>query len=81
MADFYERIRILRKEKNLKQTEAADLLDISLNSYCRYERGEREPGAAILWRMADLFGVSIDYLVGRSDERESQPAPDNRQTM
>ena len=67
MANSYERIRILRKEKNLKQEEAAKLLGLSISSYCRYERGEREPDASVLWRMADLFGVSIDYLVGRTD--------------
>lgn len=67
MANLYERIRILRKEKNLKQIEAAELLELSISSYCRYERGEREPDAPVLWRMADLYGVSIDYLVGRSD--------------
>ncbi len=69
MANLYERIRILRKEKKLKQAEAAELLDISINSYCRYERGEREPDARVLWRMADLFGVTVDYLIGRSDTR------------
>ena len=67
MANSYERIRILRKEKNLNQEEAAKLLGLSISSYCRYERGEREPDAPVLWRMADLFGVSIDYLVGRTD--------------
>ena len=58
---------MLRKEKNLKQQEAAKLLELSITSYCRYERGEREPDAPVLWRMADLFEVSIDYLVGRTD--------------
>ena len=67
MANSYERIRMLRKENNLKQEEAAKLLGLSISSYCRYERGEREPDASVLWRMADLFGVSIDYLVGRTD--------------
>ena len=67
MANLYKRIRILRKEKKLKQREAAESLGLSITSYCRYERGEREPDAPVLWRMADLFGVSIDYLVGRTD--------------
>lgn len=67
MANLYERIKLLRKGKNLKQSEAAELLNISINSYCRYERGEREPSASVLWQMADLFGVSVDYLIGRTD--------------
>ena len=69
MANLYERIRILRKEKHLKQEEAAQLLGLSISSYCRYERGEREPDAPVLWRMADLFNVSVDYLIGRSDTK------------
>jgi len=69
MANLYKRIRILRREKKLTQKEAADSLDLSITSYCRYERGEREPDAPVLWHMADLFGVTIDYLVGRTDTR------------
>ncbi len=64
-----ERLKNLRLEKHLKQEELAGELKISMRSYCRYEYGEREPNASVLWRMADLFAVSIDYLVGRSDER------------
>ena len=69
MANLYTRIKELRKEKHLKQAETAELLGISINSYCRYERGEREPDASVLWRMADLYGVSVDYLIGRSDTK------------
>ena len=69
MANLYKRIRTLRKEKKMKQGEAAEILGLSISSYCRYERGEREPDAAVLWRMADLYEVSVDYLIGRSDIR------------
>ena len=69
MAKLCERVLALRKEKMLKQEEAADLLEVSLSSYCRYERGEREPDASTLCRFADFYGVTLDYLVGRSDER------------
>ena len=69
MANLYKRIRTLRKEKKMKQGEAAEILGLSISSYCRYERGEREPDAAVLWRMADLYEVSVDYLVGLSEER------------
>ncbi len=64
-----ERLKSLRLEKKLKQEEVAEGLKIAMRSYCRYEYGEREPNASVLWRMADFFGVSMDYLVGRSDER------------
>ena len=69
MSILQERLRILRKGRGLKQAEAAELCGISMMSYCRYERGEREPTASTLWRMADLFEVSVDYLIGRSEER------------
>jgi len=72
MSDRYERILLLRKEKDLNQDEAAEIVGISLSSYRRYENGTREPGAAVLRKLADLYGVSIDYLVGRSDDRETQ---------
>lgn len=53
----------------MKQEEVAAGLKIAMRSYCRYEYGEREPQVSVLWRMADFFDVSIDYLVGRSDIR------------
>ena len=45
-------------------------LNTNQNTISRYETGEREPGIAELIRIADYFGVSIDYLVGRSDKPE-----------
>ncbi len=54
----------------MKQEEVAKGLEIAVRSYCRYEYGEREPNASVLWRMADFYGVTIDYLVGRSEDRE-----------
>ena len=69
MANLQERLRLLRKEKNLKQEGAARLLDISLSSYCRYEQGLRDPNAKVLWKIADFYEVTVDYLIGRTDER------------
>ena len=68
MSSLPERLLSLRKGKGLKQEAAAKLCDISMMSYRRYETGEREPTASTLWRMADLSGVSVDYLIGRTDE-------------
>ena len=64
-----ERLLALRKQNGLKQTEAAEALELSISAYCRYEYGQREPTAPVLIRMADLYGVTIDYLVGRTEER------------
>ena len=69
MASLSENIVQLRKEKNVTQEEAAKGSGIVLRSYIRYEKGEREPVASVLIRMANYFGVSTDYLLGRTDER------------
>ena len=63
-----ERLLALRKQNGLTQAEAADMLGLSLSAHNRYEYGKREPTASVLIRMADLYGVTIDYLVGRTDE-------------
>ena len=41
-----------------------------MSAYCRYELGMREPTASVLWRMADYYDVTVDYLLGRSDRRK-----------
>ena len=51
MLKLSERLYTLRKSKDLKQETAAKLCDISMMSYRRYETGEREPTASVLWRM------------------------------
>ena len=62
------RIRELRKARRITQMKMALDLDMSQNTISRYESGEREPGIAELIRIADYFRVSIDYLVGRTDD-------------
>ena len=69
MEEMSTRLLSLRKERNLKQTEVAEALGLSISPYCRYEYGQREPTVSVLIRMADFYGVSIDYLVGRNDVR------------
>ncbi|MCI9169580.1 MAG: helix-turn-helix transcriptional regulator [Lawsonibacter sp.] len=65
-----ERLSLLRKERDLTQKEVGQELGISLNSYQRYETGEREPTAPVLVKMARFYHVSLDYLVGLKDERQ-----------
>ena len=60
----------LRKERKMRQEDIAVELDIALMTYYRYEQGKREPTASVLIRMADYYDVSLDYLVGRSDDRK-----------
>lgn len=67
MAKFGDRLRTLRKSKDLSQLEFAKLLKLSKSSVNMYERGEREPGIETLERIADYFNVDLDYLLGKSD--------------
>lgn len=64
-----ERLLLLRNERKLRQADVASGLGIALYTYQRYEYGEREPLASLLAAIADFYGVSADYLLGRSDER------------
>ena len=63
------RLRQLRKEKKLSQLRLALELHMNQNSISRYETEEREADYATLILFADYFGVSIDYLLGRTDKR------------
>ena len=61
---------MLRKEKKLRQEDVLEEFDLSIRTYRRYETGvSEEVGLPALWRIADFYGVSIDYLVGRTDTR------------
>lgn len=61
------RFRELRRKKRMSQKQFAELLGISQTNYGRYETGTRQPDAELLIKIADQFGVSIDYLIGRCD--------------
>ena len=62
-----ERLSELKSSKQLMQKEIAQGAGVPLRTYQRYETGEREPSASTLSALADFFNVSIDYLVGRTD--------------
>ena len=69
MAKLPERLLALRQERDLSQKGLVKEMGLALNTYVRYERGEREPTASVLVQIADFYDVTLDYLVGRSDER------------
>lgn len=56
-------LKLLRKQANLSQVEVAQALNMSQVAVSSYERGTREPDLATLRRIADLYGVSVDYLL------------------
>ena len=63
-----ERLIHLKESRQILQKNIAAQIGISLRSYQRYEYGEREPSLSVLIALADYFDVSLDYLVGRSDD-------------
>ena len=65
---FGQRIVELRKEQGLTQTEFAKTIGISRSALSLYEIEKREPDLKTLKKMASLFGVSVDYLLGRADD-------------
>ena len=65
-----ERMRELRKERKETQRQVADAIGVTDRQYQRVETGKQKPGFDSLLALADHFGVSLDYLAGRSDRRE-----------
>ncbi|MCL2170280.1 MAG: helix-turn-helix domain-containing protein [Defluviitaleaceae bacterium] len=62
------RLRELREAKEMLQAQVAAYLQVARTTYARYETGEREMTYNSLIRLADLYGVSVDYLLGRIDD-------------
>lgn len=69
MSLFCERLIELREKNNLSQAQAAKEFSVVVRAYQRYEYGEREPRLSTLVRIADFYGVSLDYLAGRTDRK------------
>lgn len=59
------RIKEMRESKGISMKEAARLLNLPYTTYVNYEKGLREPTSELLIQIADFFGVSIDFLLGR----------------
>ena len=64
---MYRRIRDLREDRDLSQTQIAQMLGMSQTGYSKYETGENDIPTAILIRLADFYETSTDYLLGRTD--------------
>ena len=67
---MYNRIRDLREDLDKTQTEIAKMLGMSQTGYSKYETGENDIPTAILIKLANLYKVSIDYLLGQTDNPE-----------
>ena len=66
----YPRIRDLREDADLTQAQVGEQLGLSQRTYAYYESGQRMVTPEVLCALGDLYGVSVDYLLGRTDRRE-----------
>ena len=64
---MYRRIRDLREDHDLNQTQVAKMLNMSQTGYSKYETGENDIPTKILIQLADFYETSVDYLLGRTD--------------
>jgi len=73
------RFRELRESRGLNQTQVGELANVAQSAVSKWERGESEPPHGTLRILADFYGVSIDYLLGR--EPETERAPDTAEAV
>ena len=69
----YENIRKLRTDMGYTQKQVAEILGVSQNTYSQYEIGILNYPVDALAKLADFYGVSVDYLLGRTDVKEPYP--------
>ena len=73
MIMYQIRIRDLREDRDLSQTDLAELLKIHQTTYSDYELGKVNIPISALHILADFYGVSVDYLLGRTDVKSPYP--------
>ena len=71
---FAERLKALRKEANLTQREFAQAVNVAVGTVGMWEIGKREPAFDTVNQIANFFEVSVDYLLGRTDQQK-KPTP------
>ncbi len=67
---MFPRIRYLREDADLTQTQISKVLNISQRAYSHYENGTRDIPISILIAIADFHDVSVDYILGRTNKKE-----------
>lgn len=73
MAKKYDRIRNLREDADLTQAEIGEQINVPQRTYAYYERGERMIPPQVLIALAQFHQVSIDYLLGLTDQKKPYP--------
>ena len=67
---MHGRIRDLREDKDMNQTQIAKYLCMSQTCYSKYETGESDVPTSILIKLANYYGVSVDYILGRTNNKK-----------
>ena len=75
---IYNRIRTLREDKDYRQKQLAAHLNVIQSTYSDYENGKINVPIEVLIKLADFYGTSVDYLVGRTDDKNPYPKPDKK---
>lgn len=70
---MYQRIRDLREDKDLSQTQMAKILAMSQTGYSKYETGENDVPTSILIKLALFHETSVDYILGLTNEKKTYP--------
>lgn len=74
----YQRIRDLREDLEMNQTQFARILGMSQTGYSKYETGENDIPTEILLKLADYHNTSVDYILGRTDVKTPYPKVQGR---
>lgn len=70
MQMIYKRIRDLREDNDMTQAQVGEKINVPQRTYAYYETGERMIPPAVLCALADLYDVTVDYLLERTDKRK-----------
>jgi len=65
---MYKRLRDLREDRDMTQAQLATMLGMSQTGYSKYETGENDIPTQVLVKLADFYGTSVDYILGRTEE-------------
>lgn len=66
----YQRIRDLREDRDLTQAQVGQAINVPQRTYAYYESGQRMIPPHVLCALADFYQVSVDYILGRTDQKE-----------
>lgn len=69
MKYYYQRLKDLKEDKDLKQREVAEIIGVAENHYGKYERGEVDITFGRVIKLAEYYDVSLDYIAGRTNDK------------